>query len=304
MGIFFSSANFYHAYYLTMLAPAICALSGIGVPALWRAYQRPGTPGWLLPVALVATAVVQAMILSHFSVWSAWMTPIVVGWCLIAALILTVARLQLPLSIPATFLAPAIILGMLTLVLAPTVWDAVTLQHPPNATLPTAGPRPSHPGGILADLAPAGSSEASDDVELEHYLLRNLGKTRYLLAVLIAPDASSLILETGQPVMALGGFTGSDPILTTRQLSTLISNHTVRFFLLPGAVDSSLLPAPLSPQLREILANGGRSSEMLGPNGQLVQWVQRFCVTVAQKLWQSSQSPFSNQQRLYDCQST
>ena len=33
-GFFFSTARFYHLYYLVMLAPAIAALAGIGVPAL------------------------------------------------------------------------------------------------------------------------------------------------------------------------------------------------------------------------------------------------------------------------------
>ncbi len=40
--VFFSIASFYHRYYLVTIAPAIAALAGIGVVALWREYQRRG----------------------------------------------------------------------------------------------------------------------------------------------------------------------------------------------------------------------------------------------------------------------
>jgi 4-amino-4-deoxy-L-arabinose transferase-like glycosyltransferase len=304
MGVFFSVANFYHPYYLTMLAPAICALSSIGVLALWRDYRRPGWRGWLLPSALVATAVVQAMILSSFSVWSAWITPIVVGWCLIAALILTVARLELPLGIPAPFRVLALMLGMFTLLIAPIVWDAVTLQQVPNAAFPLAGPRSSH-ASIMPFTPPGTSSpDGSDDTELEQYLLHNQGKTPYLLATLNATTAASFILETGQPVMALGGYSGSDPILTQPHLSELVSHSIVRFFLLPDLVDTSRLPDDPPPPLRKMLESGDVSGTM-GRNGQLVQWVQQSCVVVAHNRWQSLsqqfQSPSHNGQELYDC---
>ena len=44
--------------------------------------------------------------------------------------------------------------------------------------------------------------------------------------------ADPIILATNKPVMSLGGFGGSDPILTTSQLAALVANGTVRFFLL------------------------------------------------------------------------
>ncbi len=57
MAVFFSVAGFFHRYYLSMLAPGIAALAGVGVVLLWRDYRakRAGS-GWLLPVALVVTA--------------------------------------------------------------------------------------------------------------------------------------------------------------------------------------------------------------------------------------------------------
>src|SRR6266487_2370743 len=56
MGVFFSVAGFFHQYYLTVMAPAVCALFGIGVVVMWNDYRRVGWRGWLLPLALLATA--------------------------------------------------------------------------------------------------------------------------------------------------------------------------------------------------------------------------------------------------------
>ena len=36
MAVFFSIATFFHQYYLSTFAPAICALFGIGVVVMWR----------------------------------------------------------------------------------------------------------------------------------------------------------------------------------------------------------------------------------------------------------------------------
>ena len=54
----------------------------------------------------------------------------------------------------------------------------------------------------------------------------------FLAATENAVVASPLQLLTKQPVMALGGFTGADPILTVDELSQRVADGDVRFFLL------------------------------------------------------------------------
>ena len=46
----FSIAGFFHSYYMTTMAPAICALFGIGVVVMWQDYQQRSWRGWLLPL--------------------------------------------------------------------------------------------------------------------------------------------------------------------------------------------------------------------------------------------------------------
>jgi 4-amino-4-deoxy-L-arabinose transferase-like glycosyltransferase len=64
MAVFFSAAGFFHQYYLSTLAPAICAMFGIGVVVMWNDLKRSGWRGWLLPVALLLTAAEQIHIIT------------------------------------------------------------------------------------------------------------------------------------------------------------------------------------------------------------------------------------------------
>jgi 3D (Asp-Asp-Asp) domain-containing protein len=125
------------------------------------------------------------------------------------------------------------------------------------------------------------------------YLEAHRGQTRYLLATLNAMTAAPIILATGQPVMALGGFSGADRIVTPSELSRLVSNGTVRFFLLnsfsPRAMNRDALP----PQIRAFIEGRGGRGFGGGQNGDLVQWVSANCAVVPSSLWQpaATQSP-------------
>jgi 4-amino-4-deoxy-L-arabinose transferase-like glycosyltransferase len=76
--MFFSVAGDWDPHYLAMLAPAVAALFGAGVVALWDDYQGPGWRGWLLPLTLMGTASIQLHILVHYPDWSHWLTPAIV----------------------------------------------------------------------------------------------------------------------------------------------------------------------------------------------------------------------------------
>src|SRR6185437_2525671 len=148
MAVFFSVAGFFHTYYLSMLAPGIAALAGIGLVLLWRDYRNPaaGGRGWLLPVALIVTALVQGIILADYSGWNTWMTPLIVTGALLVAGLLTWRRLagdtdggrrwlrMAAIPLLATTLAVALLL------VGPATWIGVSLANGPSGALPTAGP--------------------------------------------------------------------------------------------------------------------------------------------------------------------
>src|SRR5437660_1015741 len=77
----------------TTASSALPARSSTAV-ALWRAYQRGGWLGWLLPITLVATAATQVYLLANYPDYRAWIAPIALGAALIAAAALVWLRLR------------------------------------------------------------------------------------------------------------------------------------------------------------------------------------------------------------------
>jgi 4-amino-4-deoxy-L-arabinose transferase-like glycosyltransferase len=68
-----------------------------------------------------------------------------------------------------------------------------------------------------------------EDTGMNDYLLDHWKNETYLVAVPNANTAAGIILETGMPVMAAGGFIGSDPILTTDRLEKMVVTRS-RYF--------------------------------------------------------------------------
>jgi len=137
--VYFSFARFFHLYYLVMIAPPLAALVGIGLVALWREYHRAGLFWWGLSLALVVTALGQAAILQSFTTWSSWLTPLVIAGSVLVAAIFIALHLWPRLRMETIRIFA--LLGLFLLLLAPLVWDGISLQNNDGAAwLPQAGP--------------------------------------------------------------------------------------------------------------------------------------------------------------------
>ena len=285
MGIFFSVASFFHQYYFTVMAPAIAALFGIGVVTMWQDYRRGGWRGWLLPIALVATVAEQVYILSQYPTWGQWLIPllVVLGGIAVGALIIARIAPRLHLTAPGRrVLVPALTAGVLVLMLAPTAWAAIPILTSTQADTLVAGPTQTTSFG--GNVGGAQNATASSDTALIRYLEAHQGTAKYLVAVSSSREADAIILATNKPVMTLGGFSGSDPILTTSQLAALVESGQVKYFLLSSS--------------------GGGGA---GGSGQsaLITWIQQHSKVVPSSQWQSSATSsssgrFGGAQQLYE----
>jgi len=260
--VFFSEAHFFHLYYLSMLAPAIAALVGAGVVTLWRDYVRRGWRGWLLPYALLIAGAFQAYFLAPFSQWSIILIVCILVLCAIVELALVLMRWRFPPDLQRVAVGITA-LGLLSLLLAPTVWSAIPLSRE-GRTFPMAGPPPPQ-ALVPPNLA---------DPVLIAYLLVHQGKAQYLLATMNTEAASPFIIDTGQAVMALGGYNGSPSFLTPNQLVQQIDSGAVRFFLFPSY-----------------------------PDQPVIAWVITHCRAVPTNQWQSPNSAryLVDELQLYDC---
>ena len=117
----------------------------------------------------------------------------------------------------------------------------------------------------------------------------------------------------------MGGFSGSDPILTTSQLAALVKNGTVRFFLLNSFNRGRQLPPQILDQIPQQFRNrlqGGPGGGGFGGGGQqgaLTTWVTQHCKTVPSSQWQTASTSsgtggggggFGGANQLYDCATT
>jgi len=224
--VFFSSAEFFHAYYMIMLAPALGAMVGGGFVIFWNWSRQNWWAGGLFALAVAATIT--------FQVYLAWQVQPGSVWTLAGFGLLAAGLVFLGISALSGGRTGLLRLGFATLLaavlLVPGVWTGLTVtDDDPNINLPAAyaGEQPGRPG-------PAGGGQPQANAALLDYLLANTQDTEYLLAVPNAFSGAKLIIETGRPVLYMGGFSGNDPVVDAADLAAMVAEGKLRFILYGG----------------------------------------------------------------------
>ena len=277
--VFFSVSAFFHAYYMVMMAPALCALVGIGLAAMWS--DRPNWRGLLLPIAFIATLLVQVDVLLPFPMWSRFLIPIVGGMVVLVAVLLVATRFLFRTQMQRSAL---VAVGLGALLLAPTVWSILPVLGAYNEAFPMAGPLASSTLTTRL-LSEYNYAFAHPDPAMIRYLLAHQGKADDIVATPSSIASSAIIVETGKPVMALGGYAGIDQILTLDQVKTLVHQGKLRFFLYEDSGAFSNLPEALQVYFLELNAE----ITVPLPIGQhnITQWVGIYCQPITPAAWGS-----------------
>src|SRR5215212_7710679 len=305
--VFFSVAGDWDPYYLAMLAPAVGALVGAGVVALWDDYRSPGWRGWLLPLTLVGIACLQLYILSFYPDWSQWLAPSLLILCLVATASLLAARPEPGLKVSGYLLA-VISVGILSLFLAPSIWAASTIWYGAETRSPSAGPQKG-----ASETSSTFPGDGEKVAPLVDYLQANQDDATYLVAAIRSDLASPIILNTDEPVIAFGGFEGHDPVFSIKRLAGLVNQGSVRFFVIQKRDierAAKLDTAGRRPKLGENQVHFEQLPHLKARLKALedlhekkeVRWITDNCQQVPQGLWQSSTSKSrSSTVLLYDC---
>ncbi len=241
-GAFSITKGIVHPYYLAQLGPPIAGLVGVGAAVFVDGSRRNGFKRFLmmfLPVGLALTAWSQWTILRRVD-WRRWQAPL----SLIALVVATLIACALVLR-PGWNRqnrvnqagAHRFVVGALfaTALLAPASWLQASLASGVSGTLPYAIPYRTQFGrGVGGGITPNGGFQFSstNTDALAQYLKAQRTKERWLVGVPSAGVAEPIIIKTGEPVMAVGGFIGNDPIQTEKQLRARITSKEIRFFLL------------------------------------------------------------------------
>jgi 4-amino-4-deoxy-L-arabinose transferase-like glycosyltransferase len=225
------TTGFWHTYYLATIAPPLAALVGIGAVSLYDTYCEEGIRSWLLVAAVLATGGIQVIIINYQAAWSGILEPVIAAGTLGISTVLAVLILKRNTRSDRVLkIVAAIAIGLLFI--APFVWACTPLAYGNGNLLPVAGPQLIRGNGNVQGGAP-GESTASTGIT--DYLLSHRTSETWIVAVSSSMEAANLILSTGQPVMALGGFSGSDQVLTADSLAGLIRDGKIRYFSLSSS---------------------------------------------------------------------
>jgi len=239
MILFFSIAGHIHRYYFIMMAPAIAALTGAAIAYLWQNIHK----HWLTIFMLVGIATGLYITISLDQMILGIVTAVigVIAWIISVRAHYKTSILSLTLTLVALLLAPA-------------YWSITPAMYGGNSTQPYAGPELATSSGR--------SNGSSIDEGLITYLQQHYTGEKYLVATSSSQTATPIILATGLPVIAWGGFKGSDTALTRTQLEALVTNGELKYVVLGGGM-------------------GGGSSD-------LTSWVQEHGTAIAQTEWSAT----------------
>ena len=96
--VYDDAKGIFHPYYTVVMAPAVAALAGAGAVALWRLGRQSLRWAWVLPAAVVGTALWADTLLRRTSGYDSWVGPTIVVTGVVSALglFLCLARPRLP----------------------------------------------------------------------------------------------------------------------------------------------------------------------------------------------------------------
>ena len=277
--VFSLMAGIFHAYYTVALAPAIGALVGIGG---WVAWRHRGAPVAVLGTAfaLATTATLAAALLGRTEGFVPWLAPLVVVLGVGSAVVLVALRL-VPARLRRHVAVAVAAAGLVSALGGPTAYAVATASRPHTGSIPSAGPAGgltlggmlrmaggpggatgSPPGGTGARTPGGGASTggllsgSQSSAAVDALLLEDADSYTWVAATVGSNSAAGFQLSTGEPVMALGGFNGSDPSPTLAEFQQHVADGEVHWFI----------------------ANGGGIGGMAGgterPSSEIAQWVE------------------------------
>ena len=258
-----------HPYYTVALAPAIGAVVGVGGLAAWR--RRQDIAGRTVLSGAVAATAIWAWLLMRRS--PTWM-PELRGAILVAGLAaaagvatwpwlerwgrraVLVTALTTCLAAPAAYTLDTVATPHTGAI--PSAGPAVVASSqfgPGGPAGPGGFAATGRPGGFTGQTGPGGFTAgpptgngvaagggpsggllnaSQPGAALVTYLQDGAHGYRWVLATVGANDAAGYQLATGDAVMAIGGFNGSDPAPTLAQFQQLVAAGDIHYFLAGG----------------------------------------------------------------------
>lgn len=300
-------AGIFHSYYTVALAPAIAAIIGMGASEAWRRRDRL-LARLVLAGAALAAGVWGFVLLTRIEAYGDWLRIGVLATGLVAAAgLLVVDRLARGV------VTAVVLLGLASGIAGQAAYAVSTVSHSVTGSIVTAGPSGSMggpgggmpgggmpgggmPGGGTPPATAGGANGATGatpqaggmgggmgglleaqtpNAEVIAALQENADEYTWVAAAVGSQSAAGLQLGSQEPVMALGGFNGSDPSPTLEQFQQYVADGRIHYVAASGGMgggnqmggsrDSSAIVTWVSEHFAEVTIGGSTFYDLTRP---------------------------------------
>ncbi|QFZ17991.1 ArnT family glycosyltransferase [Saccharothrix syringae] len=214
-GVVFSfMSGITHPYYTVAAAPGVAAIVAITGRELWRGRAH-------LPVRVALALVVAAAGFWGFALlnrYPDWVPA--VRWTVAALTVLVATAIVMGVRRVAA-------LAAVTAVLSSTAFGVATAATAHSGSIPMSGP------GAYADrMGGMGEMGGGTSQELVDLLKGTTGT--WAAATVSAQSAAQLALDSGRPVIGIGGWSGGDPAPTLEEFQRYVAEGRIGYYVVGG----------------------------------------------------------------------
>ena len=228
--LIFSFSGFFHRYYLAMIAPPIAVLSAILITDWIKEFKLYKTTNHFYRIISILSIAITIGIefVYVYKYKNIRLTILSVSFIMILASIIIYINNKKIKDNFNIYISSIFLIGSLTI--APLYWSLTTITYVPNLTMPSAGPELADEITNLVSVTSNNSKGLPSG--LQNYLISNYKQGSFLVVAKKSVDVSKLIINTGLPAYAYGGFLGTCETLTIDKLEEYIKQNKITYFLI------------------------------------------------------------------------
>jgi len=209
-----------HPYYCLSIAPGVAGMFAVGIYEMWS--KRQGWFGRLGLAALLATTGIWSFVLLHRN--SGWLPEL--RWGVLIVTLAAAIVVAVPWSVRTSHRLAAAVLtvGLLGGLGGAAAYSFATIGTGHSGGGPTVGPAQASGHGGMGGW---GQTQANPQLT---GMLRQTNST-WAAAINGSSAAAGLELQSDKAVMAIGGFSGSDPTPTLAQFQADVKSGKVSYYI-------------------------------------------------------------------------
>lgn len=223
-----------HTYYTYSLVPPLALLVPIALHALWRGRQRLAVR--LIGAAVVGSSVyVSVRILKYSDQYPGWLTACLLALGAFAMIGWIFASGHKSHSYTVWALVSACLIS------GPVATNAFTISGSQRGTNPLSGPVANNANAISRHLEEIREGRPKWALQIAYGEVPSAdvlaaissasSSETWIAATFSAQNAAQYQLSTGRPVMALGGWLGTDPAPTLERFQSIVAQKQVKHFI-------------------------------------------------------------------------